>query len=174
MYEKKPLDILIDQQLINEIKEGSKSTKYVKKYSSEFRIVVYLLRNNHDMSYREIIDYCELKYNRSPSLGHIKKLIDDGEIEFNYYVENNKKSEFIIQSSDAGKERNTKRKSELMSKMKNNDVNTLPLNEQRELWDLNTIGPTVANYLIQMISYDDRDKELLVSFYRECAEFNNT
>ena len=74
-------ELNLDHELINEIKSKSKCTKFQNKYSKAFRIEIFLLSKY--LSYRQIIHYCQKKHGFSPSIGHIKKLKDDGEIENN-------------------------------------------------------------------------------------------
>lgn len=82
-------DSVIDNEILNRVIKDSKCTKYVKQYSPEFRIQIYILRTKHNLSYRQIIVYCQYKYDLSPSIGHIKRLIQDGENAFKGSTETN-------------------------------------------------------------------------------------
>lgn len=71
---------IIDQELVDDLKDDDKD---ILKYTEEVRIAIFLLRKFNHLTYRQIIEYCQRKYDISPALGHIKKLIEDGELAFN-------------------------------------------------------------------------------------------
>lgn len=81
MNDRQNIESMIDYELLNEIKSKSKCTQFQNKYSDDLRIIIYLIRRD-GLSYRGIIEYCQIKFRLSPSIGHIKELIEDGEILF--------------------------------------------------------------------------------------------
>lgn len=184
MTEKQYLETIIDYEILDKVKAGTRCTKYVKKYSTEFRLAIYLIRKHHELSYRKIIAYCQDRYDESPSVGHIKKLIDDGRTELNgegvlQNIQNpgespdikniqkdisvNNKGGFTIQSTESEREIKFNRRCELKAKMINNDVMTLTLAERRELWDLTTVGPAVAEYYMEMLNSQYRTNKRFIN-----------
>lgn len=179
MDQKQYFERKINHELLNDIKRGTTCTKYKVQYPTEFRIIIYILRTSHYLSYREIIEYCDNEYDDlSPSLGHIKQLIVDGEIalhssaEINQEVPHNKikedisvnnKGGFTIQSTESEREIKFNRRCELKAKMINNDVMTLTLAERRELWDLTTVGPAVAEYYMEMLNSQYRTNKRFIN-----------
>jgi hypothetical protein len=77
--EEKNIDGLNDHKILSDIKKNIKNTKFVIKYSTEYRILIHILHSEHNLSYRKIIQFCKSKFGQSPSIGHIKELIQDGE-----------------------------------------------------------------------------------------------
>ena len=162
---------IIDHELVKNIKKETKCTKYVMQYSREFRIIIYILSTVHHLTYRRIIDYCQSKYGFSPSLGHIKQLIQDGEEALNGKAETheetsherpfslnieeipkNTKSESGIQDSHNEKDKILKRKNELKFKKKHNDIT---ISELRELWDLISLGSNDVDYYMHLLEIQD-------------------
>jgi len=78
----KQIESMIDHELLNDIQCKTKCTQFQIKYSKEIRIEIYLLNKKYKLSYGQIIEYCDTKYGESPSRGHIRKLILDGEKHF--------------------------------------------------------------------------------------------
>lgn len=91
----------INLELVNDIKSKSKCTKYKEQYTKEFRVKIFILRE-HGLTYRGIMEYCMSEYGFSPSIGHIKKLITDGEKYFSR-EENNKDNDNIAEEKSIAK-----------------------------------------------------------------------
>ena len=182
MDQQEYFESIIDHKLLNDIKKSMKCTKYAMQYSTELRVIIYILRTNHLLSYRKIMEYCQDKYDLSPSIGHVKQLIQDGEKALNAKVEIHKespderpfslnteediskniKTETIIQNSNSISEKDKilKRKNELKLKKKNNDIT---ISELRELWDLIYPDPNVEDYYMDLLkreNYINKNKTL--------------
>ena len=78
---------------LNDMNNSIHDTKYVERYSTEFRIFVHRLRKENKLSYRKIIKICQCEFGLSPSIGHIKQLIMDGEVASKSRVKNQENNE---------------------------------------------------------------------------------
>ena len=156
--EEKNIDRLNDIDVLNDIKSSMHDTKYVQQYSTELRIFVYQLRIEHNLSYRKIIEFCQYKYGKSPSVGHIKQLIIDGEKALQSreenHMENSEKNEEISENPDRIRKANEilqNRLTEIESKMVDNDVTTLSKKDLLELYILKNFHNAIIKGYIEVI-----------------------
>lgn len=159
--EQKELDRLNDKDVLSDIKNSTHNTKYVQRYSTEVRIFVYTLRNVHNLSYRKIMEFCQYKFGQSPSIGHIKKLIMDGENALKSRVENHmdnpENNEEISEKKvnpaaiRKANEILQNRVNEIKSKMVDKDVTTLSKRDILELQILKAIYIAIIEGYIEAI-----------------------
>lgn len=66
----------IDQELVLKIKEKRHSNRFKNIYSDESLIIMWKLRETHEMTPPEIARYMKKKYGFTPSVSYIRKLSD--------------------------------------------------------------------------------------------------
>ena len=163
--EEKNIDELNDIDVLNDIKNSVRNTKYVERYSTEFRIFVYQLRIEHNLSYRKIIEFCQNEFGLSPTVGHIKKLITDGEKALKSRVKNPENNEEISDKKvNPARIRKAieiieNRVNEIASKMVDMDVATLSEKDILELQILKDMYITIIEDYIEAIQSDRQNKE---------------